>query len=161
IAVPLYRHLGMAIGTSMHGDGEIAARIADRFGFTSARGSSTRGGARLVRGLVEFAERERGDLALTTDGPRAPLRQAKPGAPFLASPLGSAVGPVGFGARPCKVLGWWARFMPPWPFARIGVVPGPPLSIERDASEARLAELCLEVDGRMEAAERAAGELIA
>jgi lysophospholipid acyltransferase (LPLAT)-like uncharacterized protein len=161
IAVPVYRHLGLGIGTSMHGDGEIAARIADRFGFTSARGSSTRGGARLVRGMVDFAERERGDLALTTDGPRGPLRRTKPGALFLASHLGCPVVPVGFAARPCKVLDSWDRFMIPWPFARIGVVAAPPLPIERGLSDERLAELCLDVDRRMEEVERAAEELIA
>jgi lysophospholipid acyltransferase (LPLAT)-like uncharacterized protein len=145
----------------MHGDGELAARIADRFGFTSARGSSTRGGARLVRGRVEFAASQSGDLALTTDGPRGPLRKTKPGALFLASHLGMPVVPVGIAARPCKELRSWDRFMVPWPFARIGVASAPPLTIERDVSEARLAELCLEVDRQMEVAERAAGELVA
>lgn len=161
LAVPIYRDLGMGIGTSMHGDGEIAARICDRFGFTSARGSSTRGGARLVRGMVEFAESRTGDLALTTDGPRGPLRKTKPGALFLASHLGVPVVPVGIAARPCKELRSWDRFMVPWPFARVGVVAAPPLAIERDVSEERLAELCLDVDRRMEEVERAAEELIA
>src|SRR5262249_37150931 len=146
---------------SMHGDGEIAARIADRFGFTSARGSSTRGGARLVRGMVDFAGREPGDLALTTDGPRGPPRRTKPGALFLASHLGCPVVPCGIAARPCKVLDTWDRFMIPWPFARIGIVAAAPLAIERDVGDERLAELCLDVDRRMEAVEREAEELIA
>jgi len=161
MAVPIYAGLGLCIGTSMHGDGELAARITDRFGFTSARGSSSRGGARLVRGMVEFFESQSGDLALTTDGPRGPLRKTKPGALFLASHLGIPVVPVGIAARPCKELRSWDRFMVPWPFARVGVVAAPPLPIERDVSEERLAELCLDVDRRMEEVERAAGELIA
>jgi lysophospholipid acyltransferase (LPLAT)-like uncharacterized protein len=161
IAVPRYAGLNLCIGTSMHGDGELAARICDRFGFTSARGSSSRGGARLVRGMVEFFESQSGDLALTTDGPRGPLRKTKPGALFLASHLGIPVVPVGIAARPCKELRSWDRFMVPWPFARVGVVAASPLPIERDVSEERLAELCLDVDRRMGEVERAAGELIA
>jgi hypothetical protein len=46
--------------------------------------------------------------------------------------------PVGIAARPYGLRSW-DRFMVPWPFARIGVVSAPPLAIERDVSEARLA----------------------
>ena len=161
MAVRLYCGLNACLGASIHGDGEIAARIAERFGFKAARGSSTRGGMQLVREMVEFTQREGGDLALTPDGPRGPPRKTKPGALFLASHLGWPVVPIAFAARPRKELRSWDRFVIPWPFAKIGVVAAPPLTVERDAPTERLEELCREVDHRMEIAERQAEELIA
>lgn len=161
MGVRLFRDAGVCVGVSEHGDGEIGARIAERFGFKTARGSSTRGAARLLLAMLDFAEREPGDLALTPDGPKGPPQRTKPGALFLAARLGWPVVPVAFTARPRKELGSWDRFVIPWPFARVAVVTGDPLRIPRGAGEGELAELCREVDRRMEAAERDATELLA
>ncbi len=161
LACHTYRGCGACVGVSQHGDGEIGARIAERLGFKTARGSSTRGAMRLVRSMIEFTELEPGDLALTPDGPKGPSRQTKPGALYLAAHLGWPVVPLGFTARPRKELRTWDRFILPAPFARVGVVAAEPLVVERDASSERLAELCREIDRRMEAAERAAEELVA
>lgn len=160
MAARIYAGVELCAGISRHGDGEIAAQIAERFGFRTARGSSTRGGAALVREMVDYAEKEPGDIALTPDGPKGPPQQAKPGALFLAAHLGWPVVPVAFFARPRKELHSWDRFVIPWPFARIAVVAAPPLTIERDPPPERLAELCREVDRRMAAAERDAEALL-
>lgn len=160
MAARIYGGVGACVGVSRHGDGEVAAQIAERLGFRTARGSSTRGGANLVRAMVDFAATEPGDVALTPDGPKGPPRQAKPGALFLAAHLGWPVVPVAFAARPRKELGSWDRFVIPWPFARIAVVAAPPLTVERDPSAERLGELCREVDRRMAAAERDAEALL-
>jgi lysophospholipid acyltransferase (LPLAT)-like uncharacterized protein len=161
MACHAYRGLGVCIGVSEHGDGEIGARIAERFGFETARGSSTRGATRLVRAMLDFAAQRPGDLALTPDGPKGPARQCKPGALFLAAKLGWPVVPVALTARPRKELKSWDRFVVPYPFARLGVVAADPIRVESETSSAQLAELCREVDRRMEAAERVAEELVA
>lgn len=161
IAARLYAGAGACAGISQHGDGELAALIAERLGFKTARGSSTRGGSRLVRAMVDFAEKESGDIALTPDGPKGPPQQTKPGALFLAATLGWPVVPIAFAARPCKRLRSWDRFMIPWPCAKVAAFAAPPLEVERDASSERLDELCREVDRRMEAAEREAEALLA
>jgi lysophospholipid acyltransferase (LPLAT)-like uncharacterized protein len=160
IACHAYRGTGICIAVSEHRDGEIGARIAERFGFKTARGSTSHGATRLLRELIDFAGREPGDLGVTPDGPRGPARATKPGALFLAARLGWPVVPVAMTARPRRELASWDRFIVPWPFARIGIAAGEPLEIPRDVSSARLAELCREVDRRMEAAERAAEDLV-
>jgi len=162
IACHVYRGLGICIGVSQHRDGEIGARIAEHCGFRTARGSSTRGGSRLLREMIDGARGGGGfDLALTPDGPKGPARRTKPGALFLASQLGWPVVPVAFTARPRKELRTWDRFILPAPFAKVGVATGEPLAVDRDASEDDLARLCAEVDRRMEIAEQHAEELVA
>lgn len=161
LACYLYRDLGIRIASSQHRDGEIAARIAERFGHRSVRGSSTRGAVQLVRSMIESVGREPADIAFTPDGPRGPTQRTKPGALFLAAHLGWLAVPVAFSARPRKELRSWDRCIVPWPFARIGVVSAEPLEIERDATTERLATLCQEVDRRIAEAERAAEELVA
>lgn len=160
MAARIYSGVELCAGISRHGDGEIAARVAERFGFTTARGSSTRGGMALVRAMVEFAERGRGDIGLTPDGPKGPPQRTKPGALFLAAHLGWPVVAVAFAARPRKEFDSWDRFVVPWPFARVAVASAPPLTVERDASDARLEELCREVDRRFTAAESEAEALL-
>jgi lysophospholipid acyltransferase (LPLAT)-like uncharacterized protein len=161
IGLHTYRKSGLCIGVSQHRDGEIGAQIAERSGIKTARGSSTRGGSKLVLAMLDFARADRGDLALTPDGPKGPARRSKPGALFLAAQLGWPVVPMAFTARPRKELRTWDRFILPAPFAKVGIVSGEPLTVDRDTSDAGLTGLCAEIDRRMELAEQQAEELVA
>lgn len=86
---------------SRHRDGELIARTVRRFGFESARGSTTRGGATALRRLVEEA-RSGSDLAVTPDGPRGPREKAQPGVVELAKLTGLPILPLAFGASKKK-----------------------------------------------------------
>ena len=79
-------------------DGEIIARVFDRYGVESARGSSTRGGAAGLRDMVRRA-REGWNLAVTPDGPRGPARIAKDGVVVVAQLTGLPIMPVAFAAK--------------------------------------------------------------
>ena len=69
---------------SQNFDGEWIARIIRRFGYGTARGSTSRGGMRaLVQLRRELAAGKPAGFAL--DGPRGPARVAQPGAVFLAA----------------------------------------------------------------------------
>jgi lysophospholipid acyltransferase (LPLAT)-like uncharacterized protein len=52
-----YRGTLAHILISQHQDGEIIARVVERFGFKTVRGSSTRGGARGVGSIAEPFDR--------------------------------------------------------------------------------------------------------
>lgn len=132
-----HRGRGIVVLVSRHRDGELITRILARFGFGTARGSSTRGGEAAVLGLRTAAQAGR-CIAITPDGPRGPAGEAKPGVAFLAAQLGVRVVPVATGARDAWVLRSWDRFRVPKPFARVVVVLGAPLSIApgRDADTA-------------------------
>ena len=93
LAATLYfRDRGIVAMTSENFDGEWVARLMRRFGYSAARGSTSRGGARALAQL----RREMADgrpAAFTVDGPRGPARVAQPGAVWLASATGNPIVP--------------------------------------------------------------------
>ena len=133
----VYTHRRRAIGVlvSRHRDGEWIARIIERLGFLTARGSSTRGGEEGMRDLLDLAER-RHLLAITPDGPRGPKERVKSGLVYLASRTGFPVVPVATAGSRAWVLSSWDHFRVPWPFARVIVAYGDPLTVPRDLSGA-------------------------
>lgn len=133
----LHRGEGIVVLTSEHGDGEYITRVIERMGFSTARGSSTRGGTRGLRELVRAA-REGRDLGITPDGPRGPARRFKQGGLVAAKLTGARVVPMAVSAEGVHRLGSWDGFVIPRPFARIRVRYGAPHSIPRDAGEAEL-----------------------
>jgi len=132
------RGTGAAVMISRHADGEVIARIVERLGYTTVRGSSTRGGAAALHDAVEALRGGR-IVVFTPDGPKGPRHVAQPGAVFLASRGGTDLVPVGVGVR----RGWearsWDRFQIPRPFTVVAIVEGeilrPPPDIEGPAIE--------------------------
>jgi len=145
------RGTGAAVMISRHSDGEVIARIVQRLGYTTVRGSSTRGGAAALHEAVEALRGGR-VVVFTPDGPKGPRHVAQPGALFLASRGGAEIVPVGVGVH----RGWearsWDRFRIPRPFTTVAIIEGeilrPPPDIEGPALE--------EWRGRLESALRAA-----
>ncbi len=115
----------MTCVVSQSWDGELLARVLESFGFTTARGSSSRGGVRALR----TALRQGGSagVVLTVDGPRGPRHLAKPGAGFVARMLGAPVLPVRAWMRPVVTFASWDRFQLPLPWAQCTIVYGAPL----------------------------------
>lgn len=127
---------------SAHRDGARLAHAAQRWGYRTVFGSTTRRGADGLRRLVR-ALKAGHDGAITPDGPRGPARIAKDGIIAAARHAGAVVVPVAASAS----RGWrtrsWDRFLIPQPFARVRVVYGRPLSVGVDA-ETGLARASLE-----------------
>jgi lysophospholipid acyltransferase (LPLAT)-like uncharacterized protein len=153
----IYRGRGICVLSSWHRDGEMSARLMRSLGYAVVRGSTSRGSA---RGLVGMLTRLRDghDLAVTPDGPRGPVRKAERGIFFLSERSGAPVVPVAVWARPAKLLLSWDRFLVPLPFARVAVVYGEPLAPEpcRDAIE-RAGELTEMLDRLTDAARARVG----
>ena len=92
-----FRHRGIVALASQNFDGEWIARILERFGYTTARGSTSRGGARALVQLRRELAAGHG-VAFTVDGPRGPARVAQAGAVWLAGATGqpdSSISPRG------------------------------------------------------------------
>ncbi len=156
----LQRDVGACVGISEHADGELAAQTCHRLGYRTARGSSTRGGSRLLRELLRFAKEGTGDMALTPDGPKGPPEEVKEGVLYLAARVGWPIVPTGAWARPQKVLGSWDRFLVPAPFAKVASVFGEPMHLPRRPSETQLEEAKQELTQRMHAVQIRARELL-
>lgn len=141
-------------------DGEWTARLFGKLGAEAVRGSTNRGGAAALRGLVRAA-RQGKDLAITPDGPRGPAERVQPGAIWLARMCGRPVLPVAFACRPCVRVGSWDRMVVPLPFGRGAFVYGDLLWVPRDADEQACEEARRELERRIaEAADHARRRLL-
>ncbi|MEI6740667.1 MAG: lysophospholipid acyltransferase family protein [Gemmatimonadaceae bacterium] len=118
-----------AVLISEHRDGEIIARIVARFGFSSVRGSTSRGGARALLACVQ-AVQEGADVAITPDGPRGPRHQFAPGALVVAFRAGVPVVPLVAHVDRAWRLRSWDAFEIPKPFARVTIVYGAPRPVD-------------------------------
>ena len=97
LMMPLtYRGTLAHILISQHQDGEIIARIVERFGFRAVRGSSTRGGVGALRELIRLG-RSGVDLVVTPDGPNGPAHVVKMGVIQLAWASNLPIVPLAFG----------------------------------------------------------------
>jgi hypothetical protein len=133
----LHRGEGVAVVISEHRDGEIIARIVEQFGFRTIRGSTTRGAARALLGIVR--ELENGsEVAVTPDGPRGPARKFASGALVAAQRVGVPIVGIGVAASRAWRLKSWDAFMIPKPFSRVHVAYTIPTCV--DATSARGAE---------------------
>jgi lysophospholipid acyltransferase (LPLAT)-like uncharacterized protein len=152
-----YRGKRISVLVSQSKDGELIARTVARLGIDSSRGSSSRGGIAGLRSLLRKAD-EGWDVAFTPDGPRGPLREVQPGVILAAASTGLPILPVAIAASKAKLLRSWDRFLVPLPFAKVHIVYGEPLTVERrgDLGQAA-AELKRRLDGAEAAAEGWAG----
>jgi lysophospholipid acyltransferase (LPLAT)-like uncharacterized protein len=131
-----FRDRGVTVLTSQNFDGEWIARILHKFGFRTARGSTSRGGA---RALVQL----RRDLAaghpaaFTVDGPRGPAGVVQRGVVFLAGATGHPILPYHIESDRHWTLNSWDRTQIPKPFSRVALVIGPPIEV-RATDEATL-----------------------
>ncbi len=88
-----FRRRGIVVITSENFDGEWIARIIERFGYGTARGSTSRGAKRAMLQLVRDMKAGRA-AGFTLDGPRGPARVAQAGAVWLASATGNPAAAV-------------------------------------------------------------------
>jgi len=151
----VHRNEGISVLVSTHQDGEYIARVIHGLGFGTSRGSSTRGGIRALRELIQ-ADNDRLDLGITPDGPRGPREKVQPGVIYLAKRLGLPVIPIGVSSRPSLRLKSWDRFMIPLPFARCTVVYGKPLLFESSLSKQAIDLAGADLESRLSEATREA-----
>ena len=148
-----YRNRGAHVLVSRSGDGELIARALHLMGYGTVRGSSTRGGATALMGLLDVLAAG-GQLGVTPDGPRGPYRSVQPGLAALARKSGAPVIPGGWAGTRVKILRRsWDRFMVPLPFGRYVVVFGEPMTVSSDENEAEDA-IRAALDGAAAEAER-------
>lgn len=132
------RGRGIVAMVSEHRDGELIARILRRWGFALVRGSSTRGGGKVLLGMIR-ALADGQDGAITPDGPRGPVEVPHIGAVRAAQRAGVAIVPVRVVASRAWRARSWDRFLVPKPFARVVITADAPW-IPGDGDEGALVE---------------------
>lgn len=118
-------------------DGELVAASLSLLGIRTARGSSSRGGAAALKGVVR-ALRGGLDAAFAVDGPRGPARVVRGDGAMIAARLaGGVVVPMAAACARCHVFARaWDRFELPLPFTRVAVALGPPIEPADATAEA-------------------------
>src|SRR3954454_21324059 len=131
-ATYFFRRRGIVVITSENFDGEWIAGIIERFGYGTARGSTSRGGRKALLQLKR--DMAAGKAAgFTVDGPRGPEHIAQPGAIWLAKITGNPVLPFHIEADRFWTMSSWDRTQIPKPFAVVGMAMGAPIHVAHDA----------------------------
>ena len=155
-----FRRRGIVVITSENFDGEWIARIIERFGFGTARGSSSRGGLKALLQLTREMTAGR-PAGFTVDGPRGPARVAQPGAVWLAKATGNPVLPFHLEADRFWTVNSWDRTQIPKPFSTVALVVGEPFHVPGSADEVAIEAARGELEKRLWQLEVRALELVA
>jgi lysophospholipid acyltransferase (LPLAT)-like uncharacterized protein len=127
-----FRRRGIVVITSENFDGEWMAGIIERFGYGTARGSTSRGARKALLQLRRDMRAGR-PTAFTLDGPRGPARIAQPGAVWLAKVTGNPLLPFHMEASRHWTMNSWDRTQIPKPFATVANAIGEPMLVPQDA----------------------------
>jgi lysophospholipid acyltransferase (LPLAT)-like uncharacterized protein len=147
-----FRRRGIVVITSENFDGEWIAGIIERFGYGTARGSTSRGGHRALRQLARGLASGK-PAGFTLDGPRGPARAAQPGAIWLAKATGNPVLPFHLEADRYWTLKSWDSTQIPKPFATVALTVGEPFEVPKDADDERIEAARRELEERLRALE--------
>jgi hypothetical protein len=147
-ATYFFRRRGIVVMTSENFDGEWIAGIIERFGYGTARGSTTRGARKaLLRLRREMAAGRPAGFAV--DGPRGPARIAQPGAVWLAQATGNPVLPFHLEADRHWSLRSWDRTQIPKPFATVALAVGEPFDVPAYAGDGAIEEARVKLEERL------------
>ena len=132
-----YRDRDIAVLISRSFDGELIARVVEKFGYHPVRGSSSRGA---VAGLLEIGRELASGraVAFTVDGPRGPRFVAKPGPILLARNQGAPVRALHFAAKSAWRLNSWDGFVIPKPFSSVLLRLAKPMQLPSTAIESQI-----------------------
>lgn len=138
----LLRRYRAAVMTSTSKDGELMNTVVQLFGARTSRGSSTRGGASALKGIIRLA-REGWRPSVAVDGPKGPYHKVKPGIFEISKVTGGTIYPIAVACDRAHIFhkAWNKTFLP-LPFAHIVCVWGdglPPVARGADAHDPDLA----------------------
>jgi len=113
-----YKAYRPALMISQSKDGDIVAAVAERSGWRTARGSSSRDGGRALGEMIVHLK-ESGLAAHIVDGPRGPAGIIKAGVVSMARATGARVVPFFATVDRAWYFNSWDRFLLPKPFAHV------------------------------------------
>lgn len=137
-----------AIMVSASKDGEYIARVASLLGHVPLRGSSNRGGARALKGMIEQMQQGR-HAGIVADGSQGPARKVQAGCILLASKAGKPIFPMVWSASRYLAFNSWDRTAIPLPFAKIFLHYGEPLFVPAGIDSEQLEQYRETLEERM------------
>lgn len=135
------RNSNFCVMTSTSTDGEMMTRFLKLMGYHCFRGSSTRGGAEALIGLIRFLKKNRYSADMAVDGPRGPIYKVKKGTIMLAKKTGFPILPVRVAInRSYCFEKSWNRALLPLPFSTVKLGYGKVLWISDNTDDANIEE---------------------
>jgi len=113
-----YRAFKPALMISKSSDGEIIAGVAEKSGWHTLRGSSSRAGKEALRKMIDHVNQTR-FAGHIVDGPKGPAGTVKAGVVQLAHAADAAIIPFYVSADRAWYFNSWDSFFIPKPFARV------------------------------------------
>lgn len=113
-----YKKYKPGLMVSKSKDGEFISAVANRSGWTTVRGSSSRGGRQALKDMIDHVIEHRlaGHII---DGPRGPFGVVKPGVIRLAHDTGSVIVPFYTRANRAWYFRSWDKFFLPKPLSKV------------------------------------------
>lgn len=113
-----YKVFNPLIMISQSSDGKIVAGVAERTGWNTVRGSSSRGGKEALKIMITNLKQSK-LAAHIVDGPKGPSGKVKPGVIRLAHATGAVIVPFSVSAEKAWYFNSWDKFLLPKPFAKV------------------------------------------
>lgn len=160
VLVSLVSRYKIATITSTSKDGEMMTAVIRLLGGKTSRGSSTRGGASALRGLIQYSK-DGSNSSFAVDGPKGPLHEVKPGVFELSRLMKSEI----FSAGILCDRAWhfpksWNKAYLPKPFAQVRVVWLGPFGPITKTEDPRSPELAKALQNQLFAARQQASKFI-
>jgi lysophospholipid acyltransferase (LPLAT)-like uncharacterized protein len=130
-----YSKFNPGLMISQSRDGELIAGVANRTGWHTLRGSSSRGGKIAMEGMIEHLKTH-GLGAHILDGPTGPIGKVKAGVIKMAQEANAFVVPMYTHAEHAWFFNSWDRFMLPKPFSKVTLTFGDEMYLTPDDSSA-------------------------
>ncbi len=152
---------GLSTMASTSKDGNLMNQVLLRLGGTTSRGSSTRGGAQALRGLIRLIK-SGNPASIAVDGPKGPIYKVKPGVFELSKISGAKIYPLS--ATCTEAFHFkksWNKTYLPRPFAKVLVlIDKDPLFINK-TDPAKSPEFAENLEARLTNAKHKVCKLIA
>ena len=142
------RHYSGTAMVSASRDGEYIARLAEKFGFDTVRGSRNNKSVEGLKAMLR-AIRNGSNAAIVADGSQGPPRIVQAGSILLASRTGAPIIPMVYAASSYFTIPSWDRTIIPKPFSRIDFYYGEPLCIPAKATPEEMEEYRVHLEKRL------------
>lgn len=141
---------------SSHFDGDLIGKVVSYHGIEVIKGSSTRGGIKLLK---EVSQIKSFDIGITPDGPKGPGEVVKNGVIFISKITGFPILPVTFSTKKKKILKTWDKFLIPKPFTKGIFICGEPLFVPQNLKNDELDSYSLILEKKLKELNNLADEI--
>jgi lysophospholipid acyltransferase (LPLAT)-like uncharacterized protein len=142
------RHYSATVMVSASRDGEYIARLAEKFGYDTVRGSKNKKGFEGLKAMLR-AIGNGSNGGIVADGSQGPARVLQAGVILLASRTGVPIIPMICAASSYFTVNSWDRTIIPKPFSHVDFYYGQPFWVPAKLTPAELEEYRLGLQERL------------